>query len=273
MSDALTASVFDRRPCPEPVVDAHAHLGPYARFFIPSPDAASMVAVMDRCGVSRVVLSAHLALVEDAARGNELTARTTERHPGRLLGYVVANPHQDLEAELRRWADHPGMVGVKLHPDLHEYPLDGPAYEPVWEHAARTGTPVLTHTWGHSRFSGVELVGPVANRHPDVSILAGHAGAMRETFPEMMLIARECANVYLEICGTFFTGQWLRQMVETVGADRVVYGSDFPFIDMRYSIGRVVFADLPLAARQAVLGGTMTALLGRRPVMDRSVVS
>lgn len=50
-------------------------------------------------------------------------------------------------------------------------------------------------------------------------------------------------------------------MVTALGADRVLYGSDFPFIDLRYSIGRVVFAELELEDRLAVLGGSMRRLL------------
>lgn len=272
MTDPLTSAVLERRPVDVPVVDAHAHLGPYARFFIPSPDDASMLAVMDRCGVQQAILSSHLALVEDTRAGNEATARATELNPGRLLGYVVANPHQDVDAELSRWENHPGMVGVKLHPDIHEYPLTGPAYEPVWDYAYRTGRPVLTHTWGGSRFTGVEHLREVAEAHPGARILAGHAGALRETYPRMIDVARRCDNVYLEICGTYLTGAWLERMVDAVGPDRVVYGSDFPFIDMRYSIGRVLFAGLSLDARRRVLGGSMTKLLGR-PVLDRRVIS
>jgi hypothetical protein len=50
-------------------------------------------------------------------------------------------------------------------------------------------------------------------------------------------------------------------MVRELGTDQVVYGSDFPFIDLRMSLGRVVFADLTDAERAAVMGGTMLRLL------------
>lgn len=243
------------------VIDAHAHLGSYGRFFIPAPDAATMVRVMDRCGVAQAVLSACLAFAQDACAGNEETARAVETHPDRLLGYVVANPHQDLDHEICRWADHPGMVGIKLHPDVHEYPLTGPAYDPVWEFAVRTGRPVLTHTWAGSSYSDLTHVREVARAHPNVRLLAGHAGAIRTAFRQMIDVARECPNVYLEICGSEMTGHWIAEMVDALGAHRVLYGSDFPFIDLRYSLGRVVFADLSLADRHSVLGGAMANLL------------
>lgn len=267
MSDPLTDAVLARRALRDvPVIDAHAHLGSYARFFIPSPDAHSMVQVMDRCGVAQAVLSAHLAIAQDSRAGNEETAAAVERHPGRLLGYLVANPYQDPQAELDRWAGHPAIVGIKLHPDLHEYPLTGPAYAPVWAHAARTGMPVLAHTWAGSSYNDVAHVRTVATEHPDVRILAGHAGGVRSGYPAMIELARDCANVYLEVCGTNMTGRWVEAMVRALGPDRVIYGSDFPFIDLRYSIGRVVFARLSLSERRSVLGGAMSALLANGAV-------
>lgn len=274
MTDELVDALLARRPVPQslPVIDAHAHLGSYGRFFIPSPDAATMVRVMDRCGVQRTILSSHLAIVENTRVGNEQTARVTEQWPGRLFGYVVANPHYDYERELRRWADHPAMVGVKLHPDLHEYALTGSAYAGVFEFAEATGAVILTHTWGGSRYNDVDMVRDIAGRYPGVRILAGHAGGPRETFPAMIELARDCPNVYLEICGTYMTSYWIRRMVRTLGPGKVIYGSDFPFLDMRYSIGRVVFSELSLTERLDVLGGAIAHLVGWK-ALDRENVS
>jgi predicted TIM-barrel fold metal-dependent hydrolase len=270
-ADPLTGAVHGRTPLAGvDVIDAHAHVGPFSRFFTPDPSAAAMVRVMDRCGVRRTVLSSCLAIELDTAAGNAVTAAAVEAHPDRLLGYLTLNPHQNPEAEIARWADHPGLVGVKLHPSLHEYPVTGPAYAPVWEFAAATGRPVLTHTWTGSAFDDPTMVAAVAERHPDVNILLGHAGALPYGFDTVIALARRQSNLYPEICGSHFTGRVLERMVGELGAHRVIYGSDFPFIDLRYSIGRVLFADLPLADRVTVLGGAFTALLPARPLKGGS---
>src|SRR5690606_4563786 len=133
--------------------------------------------------------------------------------------------------------DDPRFVGVKLHPSLHQYPLNGPRYEPAWEYAAATGKPVLTHTWENSTFDRPAMVGEVAERHPAVTILAGHAGARQTGFLEAVEIARRHPKVVLEICGSFNSGRQLVTMVEELGPHKVVYGSDFPFIDLRVSLG------------------------------------
>jgi predicted TIM-barrel fold metal-dependent hydrolase len=263
----LAEAVLDRRPLTGvAVVDAHAHAGPYSLFFVPDADPASMVRVMDRCGVSLAVLSSHLGLQQDAAGGNRATARAVAAHPGRLLGYLTVNPWHDPEAELAGWADDPRFVGIKLHPDLHGYPLTGSRYEPVWAHAASSGKPVLCHTWYGSPYDDPAHVAQVAERHPGVVLVAGHAGGPEPGIDISIELAARVPNVVLETCGSFVTGAHIERMVGELGAERVVFGSDFPFIDLRVSLGRTVFARLGATERAAVLGGTAAALFGVSPV-------
>lgn len=261
----LATAVWQRRPQTDlTIVDAHAHGGPYSLFYIPDADAASMVRVMDGCGVSRAVLSTNLAIQLDASAGNEATAAAVSAHPGRLLGYVTINPWQDPESEVARWADDPRFAGFKLHPDLHTYPLTGARYASVWEFAERTGAPVLTHTSAHSAYNDPRMVEKVADAHPKAIILAGHAGAGQPGFDAATEVAARHPNVVLELCGSFGHGQIIERMVDAVGSRQVVFGSDFPFIDLRFSLGRVLFARLSESDRAAVLGGTITRLLDWR---------
>jgi hypothetical protein len=263
-SSPLITALRARRPQQAyRIVDAHAHAGPYSLFFIPRSSAAEMINVMDRCGVSAAIISTNLGIQLDAAAGNLATAAIADAHPGRLLGYIVINPWQDPEAELARWQDDARFVGIKLHPDLHHYPLTGPRYAGVWEFAERTGRPVLTHTWLGSEFDDLAQVSTVAQRHPLAEILAGHAGVRREGVDDAIDLARRHPNVHLEICGSHGHGTLISRMVDALGSSRVVYGSDFPFIDMRTSLGRVVFARLSGPDAAMVLGGNIMKLIPR----------
>jgi predicted TIM-barrel fold metal-dependent hydrolase len=265
----LHSAVFDRTPQRvATIIDAHAHVGPYSEFFIPDCEPAGLVRVMDRIGVDRTVLSSHLGIQLDARRGNEATAAAVASYPDRLAGYLVVNPWQDPVDELARWADDPRFVGIKLHPDLHTYPLTGPRYAAVWEFAERTGCPVLTHTWTGSTYDDPADVGAVADRYPGATVLAGHAGASYEGFEAAIEVAAAHPGVVLEVCGSHNSGAVITRMVRALGPSQVVFGSDFPFIDLRCSLGRVVFADLEEADRAAVLGATAQRLFGWR---DRPV--
>ncbi|HEX3650468.1 MAG TPA: amidohydrolase family protein [Pseudonocardiaceae bacterium] len=243
------------------VIDAHAHAGPYALFFIPRNSAAEMVAVMDRCGVRTALFSTNLGIQLDATAGNDSAGRIVAEHPERLRGYFVVNPWQDPDAEIALRQHDPRFVGIKIHPDLHHYPLTGPRYAGVWEFAESTGRPVLTHTWSGSEYDDLWQLAEVAERHPLANILAGHAGVLRETIDTAIAIAHRFPRIHLEICGSHGHGELIARMVDEVGAGQVVYGSDFPFIDMRAALGRVVFAGLGAAEAELVLGGNMVKLV------------
>jgi hypothetical protein len=245
------------------IVDAHAHAGPYSLFFIPRNDPDAMIEVMDRCGVHAAILSAHRGIQLDAAGGNAETARIVDRYPSRLFGYFVVNPWQDPVGEISRYIDDPRFVGIKVHPDLHHYPMDGPRYDAVWEFAETTGRPVLTHSWLGSDFNDLSHIRAVATRHPLANILAGHSGVLREGIDAAITLARHHPKVFLEICGSQGHGAVVTRMVGELGAGQVVYGSDFPFIDMRISLGRMVFADLRHEEAAMVLGGNIGKLVPR----------
>lgn len=245
------------------IVDAHIHVGPYRSMFIPNPTADSIVRVMDRCGISKACVASHLALGPDWVRGNRYTAEAIAEFPDRLVGYAVPDPHypSQITAELRYTFDDLAFQGLKLHPDGHSYPVDGPGYSPAWEFAAERNCPVLSHTYRGSPHCELERFDIVANRYPIVPIILLHSGALAEAFEVAIALARQHSNIYLDVSGSFMTGVWIARIVQELGAERVIFSSDVPFIDLRFSLGRVLFAPLSRAEHELVLGGNIRRLL------------
>ena len=244
------------------VIDAHAHVGPWFNFFTPEPTAEAMVQVMNRTGVRMAVLSSTLAIGPDAAAGNAEMIALVQRLPERFAGYAVFNPHhagsvEDVAAAL----ETPGVVGIKIHPDVHTCSVNDPRYAPLWELAQRRGAPVLTHTFAGSPYCDPTDFDSVARTWPNAAVILGHAGVTGAGHLRSIAVAQQHPNLYLEICGSYTTGFWIKRMVEAVGAERVLYGSDFPFIELRYALGRAVFAGLDEAALALVLGGNARRLL------------
>ncbi|HZC27188.1 MAG TPA: amidohydrolase family protein, partial [Actinopolymorphaceae bacterium] len=246
------------------VVDAHAHAGPYSRFFIPDNDLPSMVHVMDRCGVGVALVSSHLALELHVLRGNEVTAELVDRSQGRFRGLLAVNPHHGVDKTLQSLPDDRRFVGVKVHPDLHEYPLTATRYRPVFEAASELGFPVLVHSWAGSAYNDLRHFDVIGEPYPEATVVLGHGGARRSALDDVAELASHHPNLVLETCGSFMTGAWIRRLVGTVGADRVLYGSDFPFLDMRYALGRVLFSGLDDADLVKVMGGSLCRLVRSR---------
>ena len=246
------------------IIDAHAHLGPTGTFLIPTPDAASMVAMMDRLGIDRTLLASHLAISCDFARGNDLTAAAVRAYPDRLYGYVVVNARypEEVEGELRRGLDQLGLQGIKLHPNFQGYCVDDPALASVWRCAEERGIPVLVHTWDRDPNCRPSFFAPLAEAHPTVPFILGHSGGTPTGVREAVAVAREHPNIYLDICGSLLTSNELEWMVAEVGAERVLFATDVPWLDPRFELGRLAYARLSVEEQRLILGENIARLLG-----------
>jgi predicted TIM-barrel fold metal-dependent hydrolase len=246
------------------ITDAHVHMGPYHKFFVPQNTADDMLRVMDRLSISRSCVSSHMAITGDWALGNRLTAQAVKDHPDRFVGQVVVSPNEPelIEDELKRAFEEWGFRGIKLVPDTHLQPIGSEGYRPVFEYAQKHHRFVLVHTYHSSHYDDPQLFGALAERYPDVPIMMVHSGAMPAGFPGAIRLAQQHSNLYLDISGSFITGAWIHRMVKEAGAERVIYSSDQPFIDPRYSLGRLVFAGLSKDELSLVIGGNIRRLLG-----------
>ncbi|MFX4272876.1 amidohydrolase family protein [Propionibacteriaceae bacterium Y1685] len=266
LADQLLQTLRQRAPITGlDVVDAHAHLGPYSLFHIPRPGPAAMVEVMDLTGVASATISANRGIQLEADRGNAEVLAAAQDHPGRFLPVGVLNPWQDPDRTAAAIESEPAFCGLKIHPELSRYPIDGPRHDPAFELSARTGMPLLTHTSDESRFSTIARVLRAAERHPEATIILGHAGATPTGVDHAIDVVLAHPRTYLEICGSTMTSALLRTMINTAGAGRVLFGSDFPFIDLRMSLGRVLTADLDDEDLRSVLGATARRIFTRTP--------
>jgi len=225
----------------------------------------SILAQMDRCGVSAISVSSLLAIGPDAPNGNDEAVTAARTSDGRIVVYAVANPHRpDLSATLEEQLQLPEVVGLKIHPDTHHCPADDSAYDWVWRLAQATGSVVLAHTFAGTPWSDPLRFGRVAERFPDVRIILAHAGVTPDGFRRSIDVCTRHAQFVVDTSGSYMTGHWIRRLVEELGPDRVLYGSDTPFIDLRYGLGRVIGAGLDDDTLRLVLGGNARALLGTR---------
>ncbi|PDP87275.1 amidohydrolase [Glycomyces fuscus] len=238
------------------------------------------------------------ALAERAhGLANEGVAEHCSRAPDRLLGLgLVPLQHPGLAVALLDHALSLGLRGVEISSHAPGRELSDPAYEPLWERAAATGAVLFLHPFGctlderldrwylsnivgqpaenavalsHLVFSGV------LDRHPGLRVVAAHGGGYLPTHLgradhgwRVRPDARGCADPP----SSYLRRMWfdslvhdpavLRHLVEAVGSDRVLLGSDHPF-DMG--------ADAPVAALRAagldpgalarIGGGNAAALL------------
>ena len=246
------------------VIDAHAHLGACSDnlMYIPTPDADTMVRLMDKMGVDQTCASAILAF-PDYTRGNDLMAEAVKKYPDRFVGLAVVNPHyaEDVRPELERCFDRLRMRGIKIHPTMNDYPVDGKNYDEVWKFASERKSFVLSHTWHDTPTCSPGKFVSIAHKYPDVPFILGHSGGQAKGYQEAIKAVKQCPNLYLDLTGSLITGTWVERMVEAVGAERILYGTDFPFIDPFYEFGKVCYTRINEEAKKRILGLNMAEII------------
>lgn len=249
---------------PVPIADCHGHFGVLPDFPAHKGSAEEMLQVMDLLNIELLAITSTLACYNDCPRGNAEIAKVLEKHPHRFVGYITVNPNPLGEAlrELERWNTFHRPPLIKLHPDLHSYPVHGPNYDPVWDYANQTRAVVLVHTWDSDANCGPLLLAPVASRFPKARIILGHSGVSWRGYEQAFEAAKRAPNLFLDISGSQSHRTIIERGVEQVGAHRILFGSDLPFLEAAVSLGRVLSARIRDDERDRILRFNFLELLG-----------
>ncbi|MEM3018839.1 MAG: TatD family hydrolase [Candidatus Bathyarchaeia archaeon] len=242
-----------------PVIDMHAHLGPYQGIYFPNPSAEDMVRTMDRCGVRLVVSSSHAALID--TRENIKMEDTVRRYPNRFRAYWVINPNypERIKDEIETFSKSKGFVGFKFLSDYHRHPLTSPRYERALEYANERRLLVLMHTWGGSPFDSPSHVEQLARKYSEAMLLMGHSGYGE--WEKAIKLARDYQNVYLELTAAYAINGVIEWMVKEAGSEKILFGTDLPWFDPHYGIGCVIFSKIGDEDRHNILHRNAERLL------------
>ncbi|MFI5419787.1 MAG: amidohydrolase family protein, partial [Nitrososphaerales archaeon] len=134
--------------------------------------------------------------------------------------------------------------GVKLHPLFQAFLPNDEIVHPIMEEARKARAPVLIHT-GHSPFSLPWSVGELAENFPDVKIVMLHMGDGHGLYIQAAInVAKRYDNLYLETSAMPMANK-IREAMDVVGKERVMYGSDIPFGNPAVEIAKATALNLP----------------------------
>jgi len=241
------------------IIDCHAHFGRFAQARVGCPDAESTLRAMDAAGVEKLCISSFLGIGPDCKLGNDMVAKAVEVYPDRFVGYATVNPNRpdEIEPELDRCFEKLGMKAIKLHPAFHRYPIEGSSYRTALEYAAKRRIPILSHDWGRAEF-----LEKLSTEFPGVKFIIAHTGFWdgRTQITYAGVLQRR-PNVFMDLVYSNIFYDALERMVTEVGAEKILWGSDFPLHDLPFQLGRVLFAKVDDECKRKILGGNMLQIL------------
>jgi predicted TIM-barrel fold metal-dependent hydrolase len=208
---------------------------------------------------------------------NDFIADCVRRHPDVFLGFASVDPWKGQWAldGLRRAVVELGLQGLKLHPSAQAFAPNDRNYYDLYALAAELEIPVVFHTGTTGLGSGLPggrgiklgfsrpiLLDDVAADFPDLQIIGAHPSWPWQD--EMLAVAQHKTNVWIDLSG-WSPRRWSSDLVRNVFGplqDRVLFGTDYPFITFQKWIDAFRTHEPSAELEAKVLKGNAERLLG-----------
>lgn len=159
----------------------------------------------------------------------------------RLSPFASIDPRDPLRIEkLHRFMES-GCLGLKIHPIIQDLPLTDPLWFEIIEEYRRYKKPVLMHSgvsqyyiprFRRAQYGEVSTYEKLIEAFPDVTFIFGHMGMLQ--FELVWKFALRYENVYAD--ASFQCAKNIKYAFNSMGQDRVLYASDFPYSLPRYAV-------------------------------------
>jgi len=231
------------------IVDAHTHVGRgIARTEYSQFDASPewLINQMDKSGVDKAVIFPVFHPV--FRRGNEEVAEAVRRYPNRFIGFagVQMNCRKHGLEDVKYGLDVLGLRGVG---ELKPTNLSPNVLLPILGAIEKRGVPANFHT-------SVRLADYIAKKFPKLIVILAHMGW---NDPHAITVAKERANLYLDTSTVSL--DLIKQAVEKLGAEKILFGSDAPFIYQYPELKKIEVLPITDAEKRLILSENLMRIL------------
>jgi predicted TIM-barrel fold metal-dependent hydrolase len=231
----------------EEIIDVHSHLG---HWWCPTREEgyapSAMLARMRRYNISRSVLSSYESMRYDIQSGNRALAEAIDGHP-ELYGYVELDPHHlDVScAEMDRYYRLPNFVGAEVELTHIPAPTGGEKVRALMAEIARRGRPVLFMPAGAD---DAPVERELGRENPGLTVIHAHGFDA-----DWARVVADTPNICVEFNRSRPSHHEVRDCLDVLGPERVLFGSDQTLLSVGASVGLYLDAGLSEHERRLVL--------------------
>ncbi|MCK4546030.1 MAG: amidohydrolase family protein [Candidatus Eisenbacteria sp.] len=239
------------------MIDGHIHIGRWSeRFFGLEVGLDRTDEVLGSCGFEGAVVTA------TDLRDNELVLREIERARLRYWFFAWVNPADKGGLQrLEEWGSR--VSGLKFHPSCDEIRITDQRCEPFLEYAEERNLPVLVHCGRWQEMASYRYALEAARKHPGVRFVFAHMGGDQPDLVKatcQALSSGNLRNVWLGMEG--IREYWLiRRVIDDLGAERVIFGSDYPIGHPKMYLGVIDALDLAENERRWICRETVLSVI------------
>jgi len=234
-----------------------------------------LIASMDEADIDiSVITNIGWTTHELCLETNDYIMESVARYPERLIGFGTVQPQspEGAVAEVERCAKA-GLKGVgEMRPDIQLLDLtDELMMAPFVEALIRHKLILLTHASepvGHG-YPGKgnitpEVLYPFIINFPELTIVCAHWGGGLPFYALMPEVKKAMANVFFDTAASplLYTPEIYNQVIQLVGADKILFGSDYPLLAPARLIKEIKALNLPKETENLILSENARRLLG-----------
>jgi len=208
------------------IIDAHAHL--WANSY--KEDKKTIFKACELYEIDKIYISTLDSYYPDHNEieyCNKLTYDFMKEKPDLVSGYIYVNPsHSNRLDVIKRGLDR-GFEAIKLWVGTE---CDDYRVNDIAEYCIENNIPILAHAFHKAtglleNESTAEHIRCLALRYPELKIIMAHLGG--NLYHGLRCIA-DLENVYSDFSGTMIGTGDIDYTVETIGEDRILFGTDLP---------------------------------------------
>lgn len=258
------------------VIDAHCHVYPdkiakvavkgTADFYGISTAAdgtvKGLIDIGNNAGIDHFIVQSVATTPHQVQSINNFIANEVALHADRLIGLGALHPNsEDIKADVFHILEL-GLKGVKLHPDIQRFKIDDPKCATIYSLCQKYKLPILMHTGDYRYdFSNANRLVPVLDEFDDLTVIGAHFGGWSVWEDSCQKLAGR-KNFYVDCCSSFewITNEYAVKLIHAYGADRVLFGSDYPIFHPEKELQRFMQLDLTSNEKRLILSENVKSL-------------
>ncbi len=193
-----------------------------------------------------------------------------------LTPFVAADPWALSPAEgvahLRDMVENHGAKGIKVHPILQQFDMNDARMHPIYQACIDLDIAVVAHSGPGKMgdtFAEPQAFAPVLNAFPRLKLVLAHMGG--GAWKQTLALAQAYPQAMFDLCEVigWVNGSnapnWYQfaQLIQEIGAERVLGGTDFPWYDLDRTVGEIAaLPGLATEQKEMILGENAIRVFG-----------
>ncbi len=213
--------------------------------------------------VSKCLVHSVATKPEQVSSINRFIADEVSKSAGMFIGFGALHPESlDLDGDIEEIIGL-GLRGVKLHPEIQRFCIDDPKVLKIFDRI-RGKLPLLVHA-GDKRYdmSNPERIKRILELYPDMTVIGAHFAGY-SVWNDVLGVLAGYDNLYVDCSSSFefLTDEEIKRLIYGYGADKVLFGSDYPMWNTARELDRLFSLGLSEDEYDMILGKNLERLLG-----------